>query len=926
MTRSMLALFLVLSGGTGLVYEVIWSKALADLLGNSGQAHAIVLATFMGGLALGAWAFGGLADRVERPLALYGAIEAFVGLYALVFPSVERLLGDTFLATASQLSEETRPIAKLAFAAASLLLPTVAMGGTMPAMLKHATRSDPSIRATLARLYSVNSLGAAIGAWIAGTISLPLVGLSATARWAAAINLGLAVVTIVLSRFAPTRSSLEKVSVEAPSSAYSGAATTAAMIGLVLSGFTSMLYETGWIRVLTLIVGGSTYAFTWIVCAFILGIALGSGWIARREVENELSAFGWLQVGVVLAVAATIPLCLVVPWLFMLTKTVLVRSTTAFPVWQLVMFSSATVVMLVPTFFMGAAFPVGARVVAQGHATVGKRLGVVWAGNTIGTVLGALLGGLWLMPRFGLERLFAIGLVLSGGGALIAIWAGPKTRRRWSSIPLVGAAVALSVTAFSGWGPLLAQLSPFRIDPTMEALQSPATYLENHARVFETNFVKDDTFATVYVGTVRKKGGHRFLLVNGKPDASTGITDQATQILLGQMGMLLAPTPPKRVMIIGAGAAVTVGAALTHPIERLDLVEISPGVLEAARLFADANHGALEDPRVRVTIDDARTSLSLSREQYDLIVSEPSNPWVSGISSLFTEEFFAVVDRRLAPKGVLVQWIHTYEMDTELVKLVMRTLQKRFPEVTVWQGGEGDLLLLASRTPGLASFDELAARLAKKEVLDDLVRIDVAGVDGVLARQMMTAAQVRSFAGDGPTNSDDHNRLEYEAPVAFWARAKAEIPDARFGRLEAQGLALERRLAETPLDAARAKEIYRSVAWSTGKDAPLRRAGAGLWRSLAPDDREAAVAFAEVALEQGDGALALSVLPTPPDVTTAQLALKAHVLELDQRHAPWIVPAPFDITPYERFEKDAPEIEKLLTKLCANRPCRRTAE
>lgn len=922
MTRSILALFLLLSGATGLVYEVIWSKALADLLGNSGQAHAIVLATFMGGLALGAWAFGGLADRVERPLALYGAIEAFVGLYALVFPSVERLLGDTFLATASQLSEDSRPIAKLAFAAASLLLPTVAMGGTMPAMLKHATRSDPSIRATLAQLYSVNSLGAAVGAWIAGTVSLPLIGLSATARWAAGINLGLAVVTIALSRLAPTRTSLEKVRVETPALPHSATATTAAMIGLVLSGFTSMLYETGWIRVLTLIVGGSTYAFTWIVCAFILGIALGSGFIAKRELKSELSAFGWLQVGVVLAVAATIPLCLVVPWLFMLVKTVLVRSTTAFPVWQLVMFTSATVVMLVPTFFLGAAFPVGARVVAHGHATVGKRLGLVWAGNTIGTVLGALLGGLWLMPRFGLERLFVIGLVLSGGGALVAIWAAPKTPKRWLSVPLVGAAVVLPLTAFSGWGPLLAQLSPFRIDSTLSSLQSPATYLENHARVFETNFVKDDTFATVYVGTVRKKEGHRFLLVNGKPDASTGIVDQATQILLGQLGLLLAPEAPKRVMIIGAGAAVTVGAALTHPIDRLDLVEISPGVLEAARLFADANHGALDDPRVRVTIDDARTSLSLSHEQYDLIVSEPSNPWVSGISSLFTEEFFAVVDHRVAPKGLLVQWIHTYEMDTELVKLVMRTLQKRFPEVTVWQGGEGDLLLLASRTKGMASFDELAARLGKKEVLDDLVRIDVTGVDGVLARQMMTAAQVRSFAGDGPTNSDDHNRLEYEAPVAFWARANAEIPDARFGRLKPQGLALERRIAESPLDAARAKEIYRSVASSTGKDAPLRRAGAGLWRSLAPEDRDAAVAFAEVALEQGDGALALSVLPSPRDAVTAPLELRAYVLELEQARAPWVVPSRFDPTPFLAFETEVPEVEKLLSKLCANRPCK----
>jgi predicted membrane-bound spermidine synthase len=303
MSRGLLSSFLVLSGATGLVYEVIWSKALADILGNSGQAHAIVLATFMGGLALGTWLFGGLSDRVQRPLALYAAIELFVGLYALVFPSVQGWLGAGFLSFAGELSEGVRPVAKLTFAALSLLAPTVAMGGTMPAMMKHATRSDPSIRATLAHLYAVNSFGAALGAWLAGTISLPASGLSATARWAAAINVGLALVTFLLARWAPTRAAVEQLPRDdSQASRYDGRATTAAMVGLVLSGFTSMLYETGWIRVLTLVVGGSTYAFTWIVCSFILGIALGSFWISRQPERDDVQRFGWLQAGVVVAV------------------------------------------------------------------------------------------------------------------------------------------------------------------------------------------------------------------------------------------------------------------------------------------------------------------------------------------------------------------------------------------------------------------------------------------------------------------------------------------------------------------------------------------------------------------------------------------------------------------------------------------------
>jgi spermidine synthase len=920
-SRRVLSAFLILSGATGLVYEVIWSKALADILGNSGQAHAIVLATFMGGLALGAWLFGGLADRVQRPLALFGAIELFVGLYALVFPTVQHFLGEAFLSVAGGLSEAARPIAKLSFAALSLLAPTVAMGGTMPAMLKHATRHDPSIRATLAHLYAVNSFGAALGAWFAGTVSLPAIGLTATARWAAVINIGLAVVTIALARLAPSRTSLAELPADASQARYGASATVAAMVGLVLSGFTAMLYETGWIRVLTLVVGGSTYAFTWIVCAFILGIALGSYWISKRPETDELRQFGWLQVGVVVTVAITIPVYLLVPWLFLLAKSVLARSELAFPLWQAVMFASATVVMIGPTFLMGAAFPVGARVVAQGHATVGRRLGLVWAGNTVGTVLGALLGGLWLMPAIGLELLFSVGLTLSGVGAVFAVLAAPTTKHRWLSLPLVAIAVVLSLTAFRGWGPLLAQLSPFRAEPEMVKLSTPVTYLKNYANVFETNFVKDDTFATVFVGTTKRKGGDRFLLVNGKPDASTGIHDQVTQVLLGQMGMLLAPRPPKQVMVIGAGAAVTVGSALTHPLERLDLVEISPSVLEAARFFADANRGALDDPRVHVTIDDARTSLSLSRTQYDLIISEPSNPWVSGISSLFTQEFFEIVERRLAPDGVLVQWIHTYEMNTGLVRLVMRTLQRRFREVTAWQGTEGDLLLLASRGPGLASSSELSARLARPAVRDDLVRIDVELVEGVLARQVMTSKQVAAFAGEGPSNSDDHNRLEYEAPVAFWAGTAATVPDFRARRASPAGLALEHHLAREPLDATRARALYRSVAWPAADDHPLRRAAASVWRSLDPTNRQAALSLGDVAARQGDPATVFALLPEPRDRASALLELNATALEAQQRDGPWLVPRSFDPAPFAPFEGDDAKLESAIARVCQRRRC-----
>ncbi len=877
---------LFLSGATGLVYEVVWSKVLSDVLGNSGQAHAIVLATFMGGLAVGAWLFGGLADRLQRPLALYAVIELGVGLYALVFPSVHEALSSVFLAIAPHVSESARVVPKLLFAALTLVPPTVAMGGTMPAMLRHAARARAPGKDTLAGLYAINSVGAAVGAWLAGTIWIPAEGLAATTRLAGAINLLLGLVALWLARRAPPASALAG-EVEARDEPSSAAQVRAALAGLALSGFTAMLFETGWIRVVTLVVGASSYAFTWIVCAFILGLALGSGWVARHAADEPLRRFGQLQVAVAVAVCVTLPLCLRLPWLFLSARGLLAKTEAAFPAWQALLFGVSLLVMLGPTFVMGAAFPVGARVVTRGHGAVGRRAGWVWAVNTVGTVLGALLGGLWLMPTFGLEALFSIGLGLTLLGAALSLRASPGPRWRLAPLAAGGLVLALQATASAGWASQLARLSVFRTRPEMVQGRSASELVAYYVDQRVQDFVRDDTFATVFVGHLSDDPSHQFLLVNGKPDASTGPGDRVTQALLGHLGLLLSPEAPRRVMVVGAGAGFTVASALAHPVDALDLVEISPAVLEAARWFARDNGGALDDPRTRLHVDDARTFLSLSAERYDVIISEPSNPWVSGISSLFTEEFFEIVDRRLAERGVLVQWIHTYEMSDELVKLVMRTLRDRFPHVTGWQGGDGDLLLLASRAPLRPDPAELSRRAALAAVEADLARIDVAGADAVLALQVMTEAQVAAYAGDGPRNRDDHNLLEYRAPVAFFADQAARVPDARSTPAAFSELFIARALAERPLDARRAAQIARAVASGQNADFGPRRAAVEAWLALEPESAEARRRLAEIALEQSEPQVARGALDGLAPSLAAPLRDAASALEQRQHPSAW---------------------------------------
>ncbi|MFP2895900.1 hypothetical protein [Corallococcus sp. 4LFB] len=302
-----MAALLFLSGATALVYELVWSKYLGNVLGNSGQAHAVVLATFMGGLALGAFVFGRTADRVKSPLALYGVLELGVGLYALAFPYVLGALEHLWLALAPHVPEGLRVAPRLLVSSLSLVVPTLLMGGTLPALVRHFAASLAGVRRELARLYAINSLGAAVGVYVAGTRLVPLVGLSTSAQIAAGLNVFLALAALALAREHPP-AVVVGAAPAAEDVAYPRRAVRAALIGVMLSGFTSMLYQVTWIRLLAIVLGASTYAFTLILTAFILGIGLGSFWLmTRKEGGDSLKLYGWTQVGLVLSLCVALP-------------------------------------------------------------------------------------------------------------------------------------------------------------------------------------------------------------------------------------------------------------------------------------------------------------------------------------------------------------------------------------------------------------------------------------------------------------------------------------------------------------------------------------------------------------------------------------------------------------------------------------------
>ncbi|MFB1484980.1 fused MFS/spermidine synthase [Corallococcus sp. RDP092CA] len=865
-----MAALLFLSGATALVYELVWSKYLGNVLGNSGQAHAVVLATFMGGLALGAFVFGRTADRVKSPLALYGVLELGVGLYALAFPYVLGALEHLWLALAPHVPEGLRVAPRLLVSSLSLVVPTLLMGGTLPALVRHFAASLAGVRKELARLYAINSLGAAVGVYVAGTRLVPLVGLSASARIAAGLNVFLALAALALARQHPPA----VVAGAAPAAedvAYPRRAVRAALIGVMLSGFTSMLYQVTWIRLLAIVLGASTYAFTLILTAFILGIGLGSFWLmTRKEGGDSLKLYGWTQVGLVLSLCVALPLYVRLPHLFRWSEWMLTRAVETWPIFQGVTFAFCCAVLLVPTFIMGAAFPAAARVATAKVSEVGRELGGVYLWNTAGTLSGSVLGGLVLMPFWGMQGNFIAGAVANLIAAALAFHALSPAKEgegqgaapsapAWRTFAPVGVTAVLAVVvlgSMQGWPQRLSNIAAVR------AYQKPpASYtqlVEDTEKTIVPRFYADDTFATVMVGDLASEN-LRFMKINGKTDATNG-GDIETQVMAGHLGVLLHPRDPKNVLLVGSGAAITAGSVLAHPVERLDMVEISPAVIEAARLFKADNRNAVDDPRTHVHIDDAKTFMALAPIQYDLIVSVPSNPWVTGVSGLFTRDFFQLVDKHLTDDGVLVQWIHTYESNRELVRLVMRTLHDTFPHATTWLGPE-DLVMVASRKPLSFDAEAVAARMARPDVKADLARVEIHDMFGLLSKQVHTEAGQKDFAGDGPINTDDHNLLEYASPVAFFlANLDVRVKDERRAPDSGPGLLLHQYLRDHPPAAEQVAGLYRNVERYHSEKDPVVRGVASLWRSLAPEDPASALALGRAVLAQGDLTLAASLL------------------------------------------------------------------
>jgi spermidine synthase len=801
-----LFLFLYLaSGAAALVYEVVWTRLLTLQLGHTVAAASTVLAAFMGGLASGAWIAGRILRRgtgrgSSSPatcLRVYAGLEIGIALFAVLLPSGLHAFGSVLAwAYADGTAPARFAIVRVGISLAVLGVPTAAMGATFPiaaqwwAETQHAAARSA---ADTGLLYAVNTAGAALGAIAAGFFLIPSIGLRATtgigvalnlvaaggASWLAAnsitINAELAEHAEPTASYPKKKKSLRAQRVlRLPSSSPRIASPKLASAVAGISGFTALVYEVAWTRLLVLVIGPTTYAFATMAAAFISGIAIGST-IGTRIARHTLRPGVWLALtlagGNVAAAGAAAYAATRMP--------LAVAAQVADPA---VVFGSIVTrqaigvgLLLLPmTFALGATFPLALAVAGGTASNAGHDASRLYTANTVGAIGGALCAGFLLIPQLGLQMTVAAAAwvgALAGATCLTMVPAEYGKRRLHTAagaVALAGIAIG-AIAAFPAWDRELLAGGGYKYAPYIASGD-----VETMLRAGRLEYYKEGAAGTV---SVRRLNGTLSLAIDGKVDASNA-GDMLTQRLLGLLPVVLHGRAAD-ICIIGLGSGVTVGSALlAGSVRHADVVEISPEVVEASHWFDAENGRALAQPSVRLIIGDGRSHLLSSPRQYDVVISEPSNPWMAGVATLFTREFFEAARRRLRADGLLCQWAHTYDISADDLQSIVRTFASVFPQGTMWLVGEGDLLLIGpngadilpriDRSIGEWPRGRASAALSALGIQDRAAAFDF------LSLLSGGPREIAQYAGSALIQTDDRTALEYSAPRGIYGRTSGE--------------------------------------------------------------------------------------------------------------------------------------------------------
>ncbi len=833
MLHVLLPSLLLLTGMTGLLDEVVLGRLLALHVGSSGAAQAVVLATFLGGLSAGAWLTDRVfAARLQEPrtaLRAWAGLEAFIGLWATTVP----WLADALFAALEPLAQRLPAgggadvALSMTGAVVSTLPLTTAMGATLPVIaLAVGGAVGPAGVGLLSRCYAVNAAGGALGAWIAGFWAIEALGLHAPLAIGGASNLLVAAIAWLLARNLPLASE-RPVDAGAPAARVAADRGAAPAMVLVVAAFATgmvtLVDEVVWVRMAALLLGASAQAFAWMLVIVIVGVAGGSalataaierGQAGRRVLVASQAAAGVFGLILALRLAA-------------LPDELLVQRLSIPPKpenygWWLLQGGGWLALHLLPAALaLGASFPSLLAAACEAGAALPRATAWLLGANTAGNLAGALTGGFLWMPLLGLERVLVLGAAASFAVAGLAL----GTRRAGASGEDAAAGrrdghAARAAFALAAVVALVGLVAPPDVGLLYHGLYRtraqpgrPLPSRDHRDPTERSVFREDGKDASITVDGFRHGDAWALTFAtNGKPDGSSA--ESLTQAGLGLVGLLAAPEA-RDVFVVGLGTGQSAAAAAALDGARVRVAELSPAVLDVARLFADFNGDVLAQPNVHIEIADARTVLQRSAPgSFDMIVSEPSNPWVVGVPDLFTVETFDLVRRALRPNGVMVQWLQSYEMSDETFRSVLCTVATAFPEVRVVRLEPGDVALVAAMAPlpddqVANALDLVATRLQGERLQAWLSALPdprlFHSLDELLALEIAGPARVRAFcAGFDAPLTLARPRIEYQAPRDFFAGlTPSSSLRALDGRMaEPQAMLLARRWRHHAPDAA----------------------------------------------------------------------------------------------------------------------------
>ncbi len=753
--RNLIILIFLLSGMAGLVYEVVWVRLLTLIFGTSTYAVSTVLFSFMLGLALGSYLLGKKIDSVRSPLRVYAALEIGIGLYAIFVPYIISAVNSAYLSAFDEniSSPLFYTLARFGFSMLVLLIPTTLMGGTLPVLSRYFVRGLGSVGWDVGILYTINTLGAVAGVLLAGFYLEATYGVQASIYIAAAVNISIGIVALLLARREqPFVSLAEPAAVSLPVTAVSGSVNLRVIAWVfAISGFCALGYEVIWFRALLLVLHNNTYVFSIMLATFLTGLTLGSYFVARMLDTNRnwVVILAWIEVAIGVVSALTFPLFIdfhnttFLDWRYALS--------TSFEKITLAGFFLSGLIMLVPTLLMGAALPIVNKLCINDMSAVGRRIGVLYALNTLGAVIGSFVIGFLLIPYIGFVR---SGVVLAVVNVLAGLMIMTQDRR--------GSVYVKRFTYGAGAALVLLALG---------VLVKGEWLTSNHISMsngMTTLYYKEGPASTV---TVVERGKVRAAFVNGNIVVGSTAGALQTVRLLGHLPLIMRPNSSS-VAVVGFGMGVTTHSVAQHNLERIDVIEIAPEILDAAHFFRKLNQDVLKDPRLNVVLEDGRNYLLRTRKHYDVITADPVHP-ILGSGNLYTREYYLQCYDRLSEDGILVQYVPMHLLGDKEFRALINTFVSVFEHSSLWYS-HTDLVIMGMKKPQRFDYALIEEKLRQPAVNADLALSNLGSPMKLLGRLLLGENEIKRFVAGAEINTDDHPFIEFQGP---WSISRDTRPD-----------------------------------------------------------------------------------------------------------------------------------------------------